>query len=685
MSDKKKTKDQLIDELAGMRQRLTALEALETERMRAEEKFRRILDAAPDAMVIVNTDGKIVLVNAQTEQLFGYTRGELIGQSVEMLIPERFQAPHGDHRRAYASQPRVRPMGTALDLYARRKDGSEFPVEISLSPIETDDGVLVSSAIRDVTERRQAERALRQKTAFVQLLQRVAVAANEASTSEKVLQYALDQVCAHTGWPVGDVYLLAEDTRAELVPTGIWHLEDPTRFATFRQVTDVTRFVPGVGLPGRVLASGKPAWIIDVTKDPNFPRAKLAKDIGVKAGFAFPVLVGTEVLAVLEFFSAEAIEPNEPLLDMMAQVGTQLGRVIERTRAEAALQRAKDDLEFRVQERTAELTVANEDLKREMEARTRAKEALRQAEAKYRSIFENAVEGIFQTTSEGRYLSANSSLARIYGYESPEELIQNLSDIGSQLYVEPARRAEFTRLMQEQRAVSEFESQVYRKDGSVIWVSENSRAVRDASGRLLYYEGTVEDISARKEAEEALRAANAEVQETREYLERLIESATDAIISTDKAGNVVLFNEGAEAMLGFRREEIIGQRVSLVYESVDRAKELMRQMRKQGGTVSAFETTLRAKDGTPIPVMISTSILYDEQGQEAGTVGFNKDLRPLKQAEEELRRAKAQIQALRIEIDQTKMARRVSEITETDYFQDLEKKVEELRDRPKTG
>ena len=102
-------------------------------------------------------------------------------------------------------------------------------------------------------------------------------------------------------------------------------------------MTEQTNFEIGVGLPGRVLASGKPEWIIDVTKDANFPRAKLANDIGVKAGFAFPVLVGTEVAAVLEFFSSEAVQPNEPLLEVMINVGTQLGRVIERRRSEESL------------------------------------------------------------------------------------------------------------------------------------------------------------------------------------------------------------------------------------------------------------------------------------------------------------------------------------------------------------
>jgi PAS domain S-box-containing protein len=130
---------------------------------------------------------------------------------------------------------------------------------------------------------------------------------------------------------------------------------------------------------------------------------------------------------------------------------------------------------------------------------------IQQAEKKYRSIFENSVDGIFQTTPDGRFLSANPSLVRLYGYESIEELCASFTDIGRQLYVLPDRRSKFIQLIDQQGSVSDFESQVYRKDGSILWVSETARAVRDRTGNLLFYEGTVADITARKQAEEALR------------------------------------------------------------------------------------------------------------------------------------------------------------------------------------
>ena len=190
----------------------------------------------------------------------------------------------------------------------------------------------------EIFERKWAEKTLQERNALVQLLQSVTAAANEASTVQEAMQVCLDQICGHTGWSVGHVYVPAEDSSGELVSTTIWHFSHTEKFEAFRKMSEATRFAPGIGLPGRVFFSGKPAWIKDVTKDPTFLRARASSDIHVRGAFSFPVLVGSKVAAVLEFYSAQPQEIDEKLLQAITYLSTQLGRVIERKQAEENLQ-----------------------------------------------------------------------------------------------------------------------------------------------------------------------------------------------------------------------------------------------------------------------------------------------------------------------------------------------------------
>ncbi len=282
--------------------------------------------------------------------------------------------------------------------------------------------------------------------------------------------------------------------------------------------------------------------------------------------------------------------------------------------------------------------------------RERAEAALAAAEEKYRSIFEHIVEGIFQTSPDGRFLNANAALARIYGYSSPEELMTTVTDIGRKLYVEEGRREKFIRLMQEHDVVTDFESPIYRKDGSVIWITENVRAIRGAGGKLLYYEGTVQDITQRKQAEENLRNSEA-------LYHSLVENLPQNIFRKDLQERFTFANQQFCRTLGKRLDEIIGK-TDFDFFPAELARKYQEDDRRVVETGKLIETVEENQppDGKKIYVQVVKTPLYDAQGRIIGTQCIFWDITERKQAEEKIQQANAELarsqEALRLKNEQ---------------------------------
>ena len=247
---------------------------------------------------------------------------------------------------------------------------------------------------------------------------------------------------------------------------------------------------------------------------------------------------------------------------------------------------------------------------------------------------------IYTTKASGDFgcTFVSENLRAIMGY-SPEEMTTDPKCWPDHLHPEDTVRVFEGMESLIARGGGSIEYRFRHRDGHYIWIQDSFKVVKDADGNAQELVGAWADITESKEAEQAALKANIELQDTKRYLSRLIESSTDAIIATDKEGNVVLFNEGAETLLGYRAEDVTGKPSSDLYATIDHARDVLREMRKRGGTVAGFDSELKSKDGVSIPVLISASVLFGDQGEEVGTVGFATDLRTRKHEEEELRKA----------------------------------------------
>lgn len=338
---------------------------------------------------------------------------------------------------------------------------------ISLSPIFANSKIAkIAGTCQDLTERQRIR-------ATDHLLQTIALSVAEAENFQAALTATLQKICQVTGWNYAEAWVPSTDP-ATLECSRAWYSSSPKLHPFHSQRKH--RTFPATSNLGQIWSLEPLNWIptdlpapLDSLLDIN-----MAIEAGFQAGLSIPILASGQILAVLVFFMKES-RLESKYISLVSAVTVQLGAIVHHK--------------------------------------------------KYRNIFENVVAGIYQTSLDGRYQTANPMLARIYGYDSPEELMTGVRDIAQQLYVNPNRHQEFQCILQAQDAAWGFESQVYRKDGSTIWISESGRAIHNEEGKLIGYEGTVEDITQRKLAEVELHKRDCLLQGVAEAMHHLLTDA----------------------------------------------------------------------------------------------------------------------------------------------------------------
>ncbi|OGW68124.1 MAG: hypothetical protein A3A88_07560 [Nitrospirae bacterium RIFCSPLOWO2_01_FULL_62_17] len=307
-----------------------AYEAVAASQQRHELTLRSVVQSAADAIVLADGLGNIVSWNKAASSIFGYKEKDALGKPLTMLMPERYRAAHQQGLKRVVETGQSRLVGQTVQLHGLRKDGEEFPLELSLASWKTKGDVFFSGIIRDITLRKREESHLTVQYAVTRAL---ADSATLAEAAPRILQ----AVCETVGWEVGAIWSVDAGAQA-LRCNDIWHVPSVT-IEQFESATREMTFASGIGLPGRVWSSGKPFWITDVVQDSNFPRVSMARRVGLHGAFAFPVLSGGEVTGVIEFFSRQVRKPDEHLLLMMGALGSQIGLFLSRKRVEAERER----------------------------------------------------------------------------------------------------------------------------------------------------------------------------------------------------------------------------------------------------------------------------------------------------------------------------------------------------------
>lgn len=655
-----------------------------TERKRAEEALRaneerqaRIFETIADGIMIIDRNGSITQVNAATERILGLPRDQITRRTYNDpawrvgYIDGRHVA---DHDFVFS-----RVLGSGRPVYGverllGRPGKDAVVVSINAAPLHDATGAVVGivESLSDITERKRAEETMRRSEERFRALVEKSTDAVSLLGTDRVILYASPSVEPMLGYPAQEFvgrdlmdFIHADDretiqalfaecaakagalVRGEcrmkhrdgsyrhIEGTGVNRFDDPSVraiVANYRDFTERKRAEDRIRFQAGVLAQVRDAvLVLDTERRITYWNQGAERLYGYGAA---------EVLGrkMEDAIATHWLKPadEEDAIRQLAATGSWQGENIAFRKGgaqifvESTVSVLKDDRARPV----GLLTLVHD-----ISLRKRAEAALRQAEVKYRSIFENAVEGIYQTALDGRLMTANPMMAHIYGFETPRELMAYAASTPHYFYSAPGRRDEFVRTVQERGSVTGFESQIRRRDGTLVWISENARAVHDAAGKVIGFEGTVVDVTERRRAEENLR-------ETNERLRALIQASPLAILALDRDGNVRSWNAAATRIFGWTEAEVLGKPSPLVPPHRRADTQTLRERVLRGDSFAGVETKRWRRDGVQIDVSISAAPLYDAQGTVSGVMAVLADVTDRKAAELALARERAILRAL---------------------------------------
>lgn len=307
---------------------------------------------ALDAVIVMDARGIVTDWNDRATAILGFTEEEAVGQRLAgLIIPHRHRDAHHAGLAKFLATGEGKLLGRRIEVPALRKGGQEFPAELTISPVSSGAEWVFVGSLRDLSEQKRAERFREQQALKAEVLYRIVTFAAESRAFTEALALCLDCVHRLTGWPVGHVYLPTDEEPTILMPSEIWHVADPVKFAPLQDATRGVYLSPGDGLPGRVWQSGDIVWIPDISADPGMRRREAALTAGLRSAVGLPILSGSRIIAILEFFTDAPTAEDADLVLTLRAFAYQCGRVFERHETEQSLRSLYQQAQAELQER----------------------------------------------------------------------------------------------------------------------------------------------------------------------------------------------------------------------------------------------------------------------------------------------------------------------------------------------
>jgi PAS domain S-box-containing protein len=563
-----------------------------------------IVAAALDGIITLDHQGQIIAFNPAAQRIFGYRDADVRGRDLgELVLPSPLREHFRHELAQYLATGEGPALGQQLEMTALRADGSQFPIGLAIIRIPTEGPPLFTAFVRDITEHKRLEQRRATKLAVAQVLA-------QAATAEAALDGILEAVCESLEWDAGTIWEV--DRPAQVLRCGrFWHRRT-VALPEFEAVSRQYTFAPGIGLAGRVWASGNPAWIPDVVADTNFPRAPIAAKEGLHGAFGFPLLLGREILGVIEFFSNAVQEPDEDLLVMMATVGAHVGQFLDRKRAEEEIRTLNRQLRARLDEMD--------------------------------TLLEILPTGVWIGNPDCSEITGNPAAYQIMGFTPGINVSvtnpQPEVPAGLRIFVNGAEVPPADAPMQQVGRTGKpwynFEHELLFPNGTRKTVYGSVAPLFDAQGGVRKVIGAYADFTDRKHAEEERLASE-------QRFARFMQHLPGLAWIKDLHGRYVYANDAAEKAFRKVRAELHGKTDEELFPPETAAQFRANDRRALAGGIQTVET-LEHDDGILHHSIVSKFPILGPDGKLALVGGMAIDITDRLQAEAALRAAQEQLQ-----------------------------------------